>query len=409
MTPVTEGIFSIPNYTTILKVKPIEDRESEKLAVKRSLQPLLIISQFLSSAPFPSMALHPVSHDEGTCSTLGGILQIVWAIVLLSGAIVSAIYKRIWRFDSVDMPFLIYLLFNLELFLGIFITLIVFVGCQLKRTTHDEILTQLVDMMVIFKKVDQAIDLDLLRQLGNKMLTGAGTFFGIIIAVDAVYHQHIGKSACGTGAYLLPHAVQTITLFQYGYVLVYAYRQFKTMNTFLLSLRFALKNDLINYIRHLETMRKQHMELHRLVFKMNQLFGIFHIVSIILVLTATSIACLEVYQKIQFENTGLYLAYSALWVVLHCSKLILILYPNYLVENERDLTGILLHGIPQCDNQQYNVEVKMFTRQVVHQKGSYSACGIVDLNLSVLASIFGAMTTFLIILIEFDKSSKAPK
>ncbi|XP_058828223.1 uncharacterized protein LOC131688088, partial [Topomyia yanbarensis] len=318
-----------------------------------------------------------------------------------------------WRFDAVDMPFLTYLLFNLELLLGLLISLIVFATCQWKRSAYEDILSQMVDILVEFKHLNQELDLRLLRRLFNKLLLGVGIFLSTIVTVDAIYHNHFYKSACGAGAYFIPHAVQIITSLQYVYVLIFAYRKCKSMNKSILSLRFVLKTDLISYTTTLEKMRKQHMELHRLVFKMNKYFGVFNICSIVLVLTATSTTCLEVYQTIQRKDSGLYLTYSGLWIVLHCSKLVFILYPNYLMENERDLTGIILHGLPQCEHQQYKIEVTdysdrvycfwqvmAFSRQVIHQKGSYTACGIVDLNLSVIASIFGALATFLIILIE---------
>ncbi|XP_055527208.1 uncharacterized protein LOC129719823 [Wyeomyia smithii] len=317
--------------------------------------------------------------------------------------IVSMVYKRIWRFDGVEMPFLTYLLFNLELLLGLLICSMVFVGSKWRRVVYDDILGRMLDILTIFQNLNLGFKLDLLGHLCIKLLIFTGILFVCIIVVDATHYMEFIKSAVGFGAYLIPHIVQITCSLQYVFVLTFAYQKFKTINNFLMSSQHVLRLNVNNNVGTLKALREQHMLLHQLAFKVNQHFGLFNIATVILVVTAISTTCLEVYQNIQLSDRGLYLVYSVLWVVLHGFKLILILYPNFLMENERNFTGALLHEYTPYTNTKNDIELKVFLRQIIHQKGPYTACGIIPLNLTIIANILGALATFLIILILFDQ------
>lgn len=45
--------------------------------------------------------------------------------------------------------------------------------------------------------------------------------------------------------------------------------------------------------------------------------------------------------------------------------------------------------------------------QLLHEQQSETACGIVELNLTMVNTMVGALTTYLIILIQFDANARS--
>lgn len=44
--------------------------------------------------------------------------------------------------------------------------------------------------------------------------------------------------------------------------------------------------------------------------------------------------------------------------------------------------------------------------QLLHERRNETACGVVELNLTMMNKMIGALTTYLIILIQFDASAR---
>lgn len=328
---------------TIIKVVPgiaqQNEEDSMKSALKESLNPLLSVAQLLSAAPFPITALYTTDlNSERKKLFCCSLAQLSWAMVLLVVGCVSFKYKRIWRFNDMELPFITYVLYNLELLWGLINCSVIFVMCQRRRRTYDDIVTRLVQISMVFQRLQNETQLACLRYQFNKFLLTVCVFFTITTIADFIYYQNLVKVALTIGVYFLPNIIQLLSLLQYVYVLMFAYREGRVINDILMPMQFSLQSDLSGSNVTLQILREQHMLLHQLVFKMNQHFGVLIISTIALILTTMSITCLELYQHLNIDDihfsTSLYMAYAMLWILLQISRLMLILYPNYLVENE---------------------------------------------------------------------------
>lgn len=79
----------------------------------------------------------------------------------------------------------------------------------------------------------------------------------------------------------------------------------------------------------------------------------------------------------------------------------------FLQKNE---TGTILYRIEE--NNIYPDDVRQlidkFSMQILHQRQCENACGVIDLNLMQIHNMVGALTTYLVILIQFDASARTP-
>nr|XP_019525826.2 putative gustatory receptor 28b [Aedes albopictus] len=298
----------------------------------------------------------------------------------------------------------------MEICIGLLNCTIVFICCQWKRSRYNVVLSQMMDILNDFGKFAEEQDIAWLRYQFSKCLLIGTFYFAVIVIVDATYYWKAIVTVCTTGAYFLPSAVQFLSLLQYAYVVVFAYRKCRTINSILLAIRYSLRSNYKSYCPTIRSLRKQHMLLHRLVFQVNRDFGVLIILAVFSVLVAISITCLEMYQythqKAITFSTIQYVIYSALWVLMYVCKLLIVLIPNHLMVNERELTGMLLQGLPLIENNEFTYETSSFSRQILLQKGPYTANGIFVLDLTLLVHIFGALATYLVILIQFDQSAR---
>ncbi|XP_055604287.1 putative gustatory receptor 59f [Uranotaenia lowii] len=388
------------------------DKSGDRKILDRALRPALTIAQCFGAAPFPIKALDPDANNKQWREIFYQVLQFCLGILLIIGGMVGFYWKRKWRFEKMNIPFFTFVLYNCEMILGLVGSAIVVLACAWKRKKCEEIINLLLRTIEAFRKINEEKDLHWLRYQMKKMVLFLMVYWCAVLVLGGIYDQSIVKLMLTTLIYYVPHTIHTLSLLQYAFVILFAYEKCKTINGVIFSLRYTLKSDLPSHSDTLELLRKEHMLLHRLVFKINQEYGLLNIITMVLVLIGTSITCLEVYQHTNVQTFTIdalnYLIYSVVWVLMYICKMLLILYPNHLMENEREYTGLLIQAIPLSDHEQFKIEVTIFTRQIMHQKGPYMACGIVALDLKLLASILGALTTYLVILIQFDKSD-APK
>lgn len=322
----------------MIEFKVNQDDSGCREALKYSLQPLISSAQLFNAAPLPIKAFSLDSKRWKEKLMLGVIVQSMWAIILVGVSSVCLVCKRRLRLDGLNAPFFTYILYNMELCLGLLNCSLVFLACQLKRFHYDKVINHMVDILKVTGQFGKEQDLVWLRNQFNKYEMAGIFYIIIIVLVDGTYYWKLLMTVCTTGAYLIPSTMQFLSLMQYAYVVTFAYRKCRAINAIILTIRYALKSNLSSYCSTICTLRKQHMLLHRLVFEVNWNFGPLIILSNFSVLIAISITCLEMYQYIHTKTMTIatlhYLGYSALWVLMYVCKLLLVLYPNHLMENE---------------------------------------------------------------------------
>ncbi|XP_039282308.1 putative gustatory receptor 28a isoform X3 [Nilaparvata lugens] len=69
-------------------------------------------------------------------------------------------------------------------------------------------------------------------------------------------------------------------------------------------------------------------------------------------------------------------------------------------------TGILVHGLLNSDLQpRMRKELMIFSQQILHQKITFTAAGFFVIDFTLINNVIGAVTTYLVILIQFQLST----
>lgn len=320
----------------IVKVAPSSNKEHGRTVLKRSLRPLLTISQLACAAPFHIKALDPDSNYGRVKIFAIGTMQLLWGAMLLFAGFVAVSYKKQWRLQQSNMPFFTYILYNVDLYLGLANSLMIFVVCQRQRGGYDEIVTTMEKLSADQSSVEK--DSTRLRNMFSKLLLIAVVHLVLLGTFEFIHTGELTKLSTTLAAQFVPNVVQVFSLMQYAYVLMFIYLHYKAINGALVAMAEVFKSDLTSCSNSLNALKQQHHQLHLLAFRVNELYGMLIVMSAISVLVGTSITCLEVYQFTKntelFREWGIHAVLGVLWGGLYIGRIVLILYPNHLVENE---------------------------------------------------------------------------
>ncbi|RZF44331.1 hypothetical protein LSTR_LSTR006881 [Laodelphax striatellus] len=101
----------------------------------------------------------------------------------------------------------------------------------------------------------------------------------------------------------------------------------------------------------------------------------------------------------------MHLVSQFLWIITHIMELLVIVLPCAATSNEANVTSkivckLLNRHLTQATRQQ----LETFALQLTHHRAEFSAYGMFKLDLPVITSIAGAVTTYLVILIQFQST-----
>ncbi|XP_061402429.1 gustatory receptor for sugar taste 43a-like [Musca vetustissima] len=129
---------------------------------------------------------------------------------------------------------------------------------------------------------------------------------------------------------------------------------------------------------------------------------LFILLSCFLHLVATSYF---LFMELLEKNSGGIIWLQVLWITFHASRLLLVVEPCHRISAESSKT---IHIICEIERGIHDSilaeEVKKFWQQQLVFKDRFSACGLVMVDRSLLTSIFSAIATYLVIIIQFQKS-----
>ncbi|XP_073813212.1 gustatory receptor for sugar taste 43a-like [Musca autumnalis] len=129
---------------------------------------------------------------------------------------------------------------------------------------------------------------------------------------------------------------------------------------------------------------------------------LFILLSCFLHLVATSYF---LFMELLIEKTGGVMWLQILWITFHACRLLMVVEPCHRISAESSKT---IHIICEIERGIHDSilaeEVKKFWQQQLVFKDRFSACGLVLVDRSLLTSIFSAIATYLVIIIQFQKS-----
>ncbi|XP_077290008.1 gustatory receptor 43a [Arctopsyche grandis] len=100
-----------------------------------------------------------------------------------------------------------------------------------------------------------------------------------------------------------------------------------------------------------------------------------------------------------------YLVLQFLWCTAHALRLLLLVEPCHRTKNEAAKTGDIVGemlGHWETSNSILR-RLELFSRQLLHRTPNFTALGVCNLDRPLIASVTAAVTTYLVILIQFQK------
>ncbi|CAO1349680.1 unnamed protein product [Diamesa serratosioi] len=333
------------------------------------------------------------------------------------------------------MGFMTRILYVGEYIIGTFNLILIIIGCQYQKKNYIILFTRLIDVDIKLQKCGIRPNYSVTKIYLQRSMISYTIFFLCVICVDFLYNRmSAGGFFRSSTVYTMPNIVSLLALTQYAAALHYIRDKFRIINTMLRRLildnnfKGIFKKNKLNIIsvlsmetnksigidQILNLLRKQHAELSRLVELLNKCFGILIVFTLIAAYIILSTQFYAFYKMSEgFDVHDIWLTiYTILWVILHGGKVVLILLPINDISDEQMKTGnylfeIDLPSIKDSTNNETYFMIKKFADQLLHERSPPNALRIINLDLTLLSTIIGALTTYLVILIQFDASARA--
>nr|AXF48821.1 gustatory receptor GR8.1 [Lobesia botrana] len=152
-----------------------------------------------------------------------------------------------------------------------------------------------------------------------------------------------------------------------------------------------------------------HERISDLTRQMNATNGLF--LMIVLMSTFLRLVLTPYYLLLRLENDERVVSETVLqlnWSVFHVLVLLLTIEPCHWTQEQMERTQILLsqlvvHLAPKCER--LSKELDQFAKQILLSNTKFMTLGIYPLARPLMATIFGGVTTYLVIIIQFQKIS----
>ncbi|CAO1403088.1 unnamed protein product [Diamesa hyperborea] len=167
----------------------------------------------------------------------------------------------------------------------------------------------------------------------------------------------------------------------------------------------------IKDFEHLILMRELYDKLYVISTMINYSFGLSNLVNIGNDFVAITSNCYFVFLSLQHvplqEEHVLKVIGSIFWSIPHFVNVFALSAVCHLTVLASNKTALIVHKIDyDLTNENQNLFIEQFSLQLLHQKLIFSAFGFFNVDFTLLFTIAGATTTYLIILIQFHMSEQ---
>ncbi|XP_047999599.1 gustatory receptor for sugar taste 43a-like [Leguminivora glycinivorella] len=150
-----------------------------------------------------------------------------------------------------------------------------------------------------------------------------------------------------------------------------------------------------------------HERISDIMRQMNDTHGLF--LMIVLMSTFLRLVLTPYYMLIQQTNSEVFgVTLSLFWTLVHVAILILTIEPCHWTHTQRQHTATLLgqlivHVAPKCER--LSKELDQFAKQIMLGNAKFATLGVYTLDRKLMATILGGVTTYLVIIIQFQTIS----
>uniref|UniRef100_A0A182YNK0 Gustatory receptor n=1 Tax=Anopheles stephensi TaxID=30069 RepID=A0A182YNK0_ANOST len=292
------------------------------------------------------------------------------------------------------------------------IVLLAMVTCWRLRSTYPTVGSELLATGERLYVCEGSIDFHQAETTIQKLEFGSLLYVCAVVMMDFLL---IGDSSCNlvcrTLVYTLPSTIHVFALQQYVGMHLVVYYYFRAINSVLTLCEDLNCKKAPKCADLLEVLRSVHLRLSNLIVQVNDCFGPLTVCTVLSSFVVLTLQLFSLYKATSGKrswssNDSLRLVYSLLWIGLHSAKVLLILCPAHRARLERDRTGTVLYRFAsqQVSAASTNDVLMLFAGQLLHGKGHCKACGLITLDLTLISKIVAALTTYLVILIQFDSA-----
>ena len=110
----------------------------------------------------------------------------------------------------------------------------------------------------------------------------------------------------------------------------------------------------------------------------------------------TKLLTCQLYNPSRWSLLTLYI----LWATMNVLKLLIVVSICSAVSRTANHTAVLVHKL-MLQKPEVMAELQVFSQQLLHRKLHFTACGFFRLDFTLLYSLVGAVTTYIIILLQY--------
>uniref|UniRef100_A0A182M8G3 Gustatory receptor n=1 Tax=Anopheles culicifacies TaxID=139723 RepID=A0A182M8G3_9DIPT len=156
---------------------------------------------------------------------------------------------------------------------------------------------------------------------------------------------------------------------------------------------------------NLEKAKHLYLQLDNCVELITRSFEFLLVTTVFAGINVSSLQVLEIYQYLHTgDSKPIFIAYNMIWMLLQICMLLMILYPNDKIKREQTRFGTILFELSRQNEAEMVEMTRLRLLTLGRKKVVSTACGVLRLELSTLSSIFVALLSFMIILIQFDSA-----
>ncbi|KAL6259631.1 hypothetical protein P5V15_009547 [Pogonomyrmex californicus] len=190
---------------------------------------------------------------------------------------------------------------------------------------------------------------------------------------------------------------------------------FKTVRDNLANLREPAMNDVHIYYKQensfllmeLKALKKQHLIISDTVQMLNLVFSLQLLTSVIIVFIEITFNFYFLMLKWPGFTSKLYEHWLYIIIIYQFAKFLLIIWVCETGKNEALEIGTTVHVVfNSTSDERVKYELRLFSLQILHRKNVFSAKAF-NIDVALLAAIIGNITTYILILIQFQLISNS--
>ncbi|RZC34812.1 7tm 7 domain containing protein [Asbolus verrucosus] len=235
------------------------------------------------------------------------------------------------------------------------------------------------------------------------------TWLDVILYVKEFSFVFIGDVM----AYCFPFIIALLIIVQFCLMTLLLKRRFFWINRKLVQIEKHLnKKSLVidpleskKIIKILEILRHKHDRLCRLSVTLNKVYSLPLLMTTLqnfIIIIVTLFLHVEDSKPLKKDHSRvLYIIFDSMIIIYSCAEIVMMVKACSTTRSEAKLTATILHRF-QKTSQDMDHFVEFFSMQLMHSGVEFSACKIFVIDESLLFSMVGAISTYLIIVLQLQ-------